>query len=154
MVCTISCAIFAVFLIGMIYMSVAIDKCTLSSNFIKTLTPEQQLKYQSRLTERKYIYYGGFLLGFILSILLLNAMSEYLIDRTSILCIIGSTMFLTSYFFYILYPKQQLMIVELQDENQRKEWAKLYKKMQFHYHTGLVLGIIAVLGFANTYCYL
>ena len=152
MVCTISCAIFAVFLIGMIYMSLAIDKCALSSNFMKTLTPDQQKSYEKRLTERKYIYYGGFILGFILSICLLNTMSSYALDKTSVLCMVGSTMFLTSYFFYILFPKKPLMIIELNDEGQRKEWAKLYKKMQFHYHTGLVLGIISVLGFANIYC--
>lgn len=153
MVCTTSCAIFAVLLIGMIYMSVSIDKCTLSSDFMKTLSPEEQQKYEKRLTERKYIYYGGFILGFILSIFLLNAMPSYSYGQTSILCVIGSTMFLTSYFFYILYPKQPLMIIELEKEEQRKEWAKMYKKMQYHYHTGLVIGIVAVIGFSSSYCY-
>jgi hypothetical protein len=44
------------------------------------------------------------------------------------------------------------MILELDDKNQREEWIKVYKKMQRTYHMGLLLGLVAVVGFTNALC--
>jgi hypothetical protein len=35
------------------------------------------------------------------------------------------------------------MVVYLDNRMQRLEWQKIYKKMQFNYHVGLLLGVIA-----------
>lgn len=67
------------------------------------------------------------------------------ITKFQMLCLTGSITFLTVYFYYILSPKQDLMVVYLNDRSQRYEWQKIYKKMQFNYHVGLLLGIIAAL---------
>ena len=57
---------------------------------------------------------------------------------------------LTSYFYYILSPKQDLMVLYLDNRRQREEWAKVYKTMQFNYHIGLLLGILAAIMFAKS----
>jgi uncharacterized membrane protein len=153
MVCSISCSIAAIFLIGMIYMSFSIDKCSLSDRFMDTLSPDQKHKYKRIVNERRMIYLCGYLVGFALSVMYISSMSES--DRqnsTSLLCIVAAITFLTSYFFYILFPKSPLMILELDDKNQRKEWIRIYKKMQIHYHIGIVLGLIAVLFFTKGVC--
>ena len=153
MVCTLSCSIAAVFLIGMMYMTFSIDKCSLSARFMETLSIEQRQKYNKIVKERRLIYLGGYLFGFILSGFYLSGMSDgERRNSTTLLCTVGAITFLTSYFFYILFPKSNLMILELDDKIQRKEWVRIYKKMQFHYHIGLVLGIIAVLFFAKGMC--
>jgi uncharacterized membrane protein YkgB len=43
----------------------------------------------------------------------------------------------------MLSPKTDYMILHLNEENQRKEWLKINKTMQFKYHIGLLLGIVA-----------
>jgi heterodisulfide reductase subunit A-like polyferredoxin len=47
----------------------------------------------------------------------------------------------------MLSPKQDLMVVYLDNRMQRMEWQKIYKKMQFNYHVGLLLGVIAAILF-------
>ena len=150
MTCTVSCSIAAIFLIGMLYMSYAIDKCSLNDQFMKTLSSSQQDKYKSIMKERRSIYFGGYLFGFTLSMILVYMMP--IDNKASLLCLVASTTFISSYFFYIMYPKQPLMILDLDEKIQRKEWVKIYKKMQYHYHMGLVLGIIAVMFFTHSMC--
>jgi len=136
-------------------MSFAVDKSSVCDQFMDTLSPSQQEKYKKIICERRNIYIGGYLLGLVLSgCYLLMFGSRYSRDSGNygILCIVAAISFFTSYFFYILYPKSDLMILELNQENQRREWVNIYKKMQYHYHLGIVLGLIAVVFFANGMC--
>lgn len=150
MTCTLSCSIAFIFLIGMLYMSYAVDKCSLQDEFMKTLSLSQQDKYKSIIKERRSIYFSGYFFGFILSMILIYFFP--IDNKTSLLCVVASTTFISSYFFYIMHPKQPLMILDLDEKTQRKEWLKIYKKMQFHYHLGLVLGILAVMSFTHSIC--
>lgn len=153
MVCTLSCGISAIFLIGMMYMTFSIDKCAISARFMETLSDEQKRRYNKIVKERRMIYLGGYIFGFFLSALYISGMPDTERNNsTTLLCTVGAITFLTSYFFYILFPKSNLMILELDEKQQRKEWIRIYKKMQYHYHIGLVLGIIAVLFFAKGMC--
>ena len=152
MVCTTSCSIAAIFLIGMIYQSFSVDKSDMYSRFMATLSVSEKEKYERIVSERRKIYLSGYVIGLILSFLYIQMFSSKEKGGYSLLCIVAAITFLTSYFFYILYPKRQLMIVKLSKENQRREWVNIYKKMQYHYHTGIVLGIIAVVFLAKGLC--
>jgi len=44
------------------------------------------------------------------------------------------------------------MVTHLDKEEQRLAWQKIYKTMQFNYHIGLVLGIIASGFFGASVC--
>ncbi len=140
------CGIAIIFLVGMIYMSFAIDKCEITKNFVSTLSDSQAQKYKSIISERRNIYLSGYLFGLALSAVIIVSMSHS-ITKFQMLCLTGSITFLTVYFYYILSPKQDLMVVYLNDRNQRMLWERIYKKYQFTYHTGLLLGIIAALLF-------
>ena len=150
MPCNISCSIAAVFLIGMLYMSYAVDKCSVHNRFMETLSSSQKEKYKGIIEERRSIYFKGYIVGFIISMLFVYATPSF--DKASLLCLVASTTFFTSYFFYIIHPKQPLMILDLDEKTQRKEWIKIYTKMQYHYHFGLVLGILAVMAFTYSMC--
>jgi hypothetical protein len=141
-ICPKYCAIAIVFFIGMIYMSFAIDKCVLTRKFEKSLTESQLERYKLIVSERRNIYLSGYLLGLSLSAIVIIGMINTL-NKIQMVCITGSITFLTSYFYYILSPKQDLMVLYLDNRHQRYEWQKIYKKMQFNYHVGLLLGIIA-----------
>lgn len=140
------CGLAIVFLVGMIYMTFAIDKCVITRNFVETLSESQAERYRSIINERRNIYLSGYLFGLAISAIIIISMMKT-ITKFQMLCLTGSITFLTVYFYYILSPKQDLMVVYLNDRNQRLQWERIYKKYQFNYHVGLLLGIISALMF-------
>jgi len=141
-ICPKYCTIAIVFFIGMIYMSFAIDKCVLTRNFTKSLSDTQLERYKHIISERRNIYLSGYMLGLSLSAIVIVGLMDTL-NKVQMVCLTGSITFLTAYFYYILSPKQDLMVLYLDNRSQRYEWQKIYKKMQFNYHIGLLLGIIS-----------
>ena len=160
MVCYGSCMFASVFLIANVYTMMSCSNDNNKLEFKNTLTKEQQVLYEKIIGERKNIYYGGFILGIILSVFAVYFGEKYLffIDKkTKIsnipkICMIASITFVTNYLFYILYPKTDYMLLHLNDKTQIQGWLAIYKKMQFKFHLGFVLGIIAVIIFAYSYC--
>ena len=158
MVCYGSCMFASVFLIANVY---TIFSCTNDNNkqqFKNTLTQEQQVLYEKIITERKNIYYGGFVLGIILSFIALYFGNKILFSSNNKsasipkICMIASITFVTNYLFYILYPKTDYMLLHLNDKTQIQGWLAIYKKMQFKFHLGFILGIIAVTIYAYGFC--
>jgi hypothetical protein len=109
---------------------------------MKSLSEPQLEKYKLIIAERRNIYLSGYLLGLSLSAIVIVGLMDSL-NKVKMVCLTGSITFLTSYFYYILSPKQDLMVLYLDNRYQRYEWQKIYKKMQFNYHIGLLLGIIS-----------
>ena len=145
--CTISCSISAVFLIGMIYMNYAITKSEIILQYKSQLPEKFQKIYEQITNERTTIYYQGYVLGFILSLFIIfgNVYSDHkLLSTTSMVCLVLAISFITNYFYYILSPKKKWMLNYIETPDQTKLWLQMYRGMQVYYHTGLVLGIIAV----------
>lgn len=145
-ICPKYCTIAIVFFIGMIYMSFAVDKCAITRRFMENLNEIQEERYRSIISERRNIYLSGYILGLAMSAIVIVGMMNC-INKFQMLCLTGSITFLTAYFYYMLSPKQDLMVVYLDNRMQRMEWQKIYKKMQFNYHVGLLLGVIAAILF-------
>ena len=151
MLCHISCIIAVVFTISMFYMMYAspYKKNTLMG----LLTDQQKIRYLNIINERRQISKQGYCLGLILSVILLLFYKLFLNKRLTsgfILCTVAATAFLTQYFYYILSRKSDWMVLHLYTKDQRREWLKIYRKMQFNYHVGFVLGIIGITFGANT----
>ena len=158
MVCYGSCMFASVFLIANVY---TILSCTNDNNkqqFKNTLTNEQQTTYEKIINERRNIYYGGFILGIILSLLALYFGNRFMFSSNSKsakipkICMVASITFATNYLFYILYPKSDYMLLHLNDKTQIQGWLAIYKKMQFKFHLGFVLGIIAITIYTYGFC--
>ena len=141
-ICPKYCTVGIVFLIGMIYMAFAVDKSYVSLKFVNSLRDSQAERYKNIISERRHIYLSGYLFGLALSAIIIVGMTDKL-HKFQMVCLTASVTFITVYFYYILSPKQDLMVVYLDNRYQRNEWQKIYKKMQFNYHVGWVLGIIA-----------
>lgn len=153
--CHLGCGISLVFIIGMIYMSFAIDKHSISSEFKQTLNQEQQQKYSEITRERLNIYYTGYILGFMMSlgIIMFNIfIKKQAMTKIEMACLTGGVTFLTTYFYYILSNKSEYMIMNLHNDRQKEAWLNIYKTMQFNYHAGLVLGIIGVMIMSISFC--
>lgn len=134
-------------------MTLNIEKDLIKSEFKKSLNSNLLEKYLKIIAERKKIYFDGYIIGFLLSIIFLiwNYLNKNKMDKITMLCLIGSVSFFTNYFYYILKKKSDYMIMHL-DNKQISLWLKIYKHMQYHYHFGLLLGLIAIIFFANAFC--
>jgi NADH:ubiquinone oxidoreductase subunit 3 (subunit A) len=133
----------------MIYMNNATTKSQTIQTYEAQLPKDLQEIYRKIQRERLHIYYYGYSLGFILSLIIIiynyqNNSSKSKITTTHMVCIVISTSFLTNYFYYMLSPKTSWMLDHIKTPEQTKAWLEMYKSMQKYYHTGLVLGIIAV----------
>lgn len=147
MVCSISCSISAIFLIGMIYFYNATGKSEIVNNYKAKMSKENQETYDKIVNERKNISYQGYALGFILSLLIIFynlSFKSRKLNTLPIVCIVIATSVLTNYFYYVLSPKSDSMLNYIKDNKDAKEWYAMYKEMQYNYHLGLALGIIAV----------
>lgn len=146
MVCTISCMISTVFIIGMMYFYNSTTNNPIMKNYKNTLSASAKIKYDEISKERSKISLQGYILGFFLSsiIIILYSLKKIKLSHTSLVCITVSITFIVNYFYYILHPKQDWLLSYLKSEKEIKAWRLMYKEMQFNYHFGLLLGIIAV----------
>lgn len=148
MPCTLSCSLATVFIICMIYFTNATHQSEISQKYQAQLPPNLQTLYKKIATERLNIYYFGYILGFILTLIIIiyniNSNPKQKMTPFTITCLTIAVSFSTSYFYYILSPKSAWMLDNIKDPQQTKAWLQMYRHMQLYYHIGLVLGIIAV----------
>lgn len=154
MACRITCAISVVFIIGMIYMTNAMSNNDTMQQYEKQLPEKLQKIYKQIVTERRQIYYTGYVLGFILAVLFIlynNLILNKSLSTMSMVCVSTASAFLVNYFYYILTPKTTHMLEHTDTPEQTKAWLKMYRTMQYHYHMGLFIGLIAVGVFAYAF---
>jgi len=147
MVCSISCSIATVFIIGKIYFYNATTNSKVVKHYREKLPTHLKILYDKLSNERLIISTYGYLLGFILSLFIIYyniSLKREKLNNTSLVCIVVTTCFLTNYFYYSLAPKSDWMLNHITNGEQSKLWLEMYKKMSLYYHSGLVLGIIAV----------
>jgi len=154
MPCQISCGISAIFLIGMVYMSYATYQSNIMVKYQDQLPENLQKTYKNIVDERMRIYYFGYILGFIISLLVIFYNTQIRKNRFtagSLVCIVIAISFLTNYFYYILSPKSDWMLNHIKTPEQNQAWLAMYRGMQVYYHSGLVLGLASVGLFAYAF---
>ena len=155
MYCGTTCFIALIFLIANIFTIISCVNDDYKQNFKNTLSSEQQITYENIILERRNIYYMGYVVGLVLSlvgILISKNVLKIRLNNLSLVCLVGAITFVTNYLFYILYPKSDFMLLHLSDKTQIRGWLEIYKKMQFKFHLGFVFGIIAVMIFSYSFC--
>jgi hypothetical protein len=164
MVCAISCAIAFILIVANIYCCVFSHRSGgVIQEFVAKLSPDNQRRYAVITRERQGIYFMGLFLGFILSMILLVCCRKYFLGsgggggggrggNAGALCMVAAVTFSVNYFYYILSPKSDWMVLHLKSGEETQAWLKVYRTMQYNYHIGLVLGIVAVVAFGNALC--
>ena len=142
MICKKCCGIFIVIIIAMIYFTI-MTPTEKHKTLHRLLTMHQKEAYKKIVHERRSIYYQGYLLGFILSMLIIYNSPK--MKQNSMICLVGVVSFTVNYFYYILSPKSDWIILHLYSAQQRLAWLDVYKSMQFNYHMGFLLGIIGMM---------
>ena len=148
MPCTISSILAFIAIVSMIYFTNATQSNQTVQKYQSQLPPKLRSLYQSITDERLRIYYMGYILGFILSIIIIiynkQIHPKQKFSIISITVIVIATSFVTNYFYYILSPKSAWMLDNITTPDQTKAWLKMYRSMQVYYHSGLVLGIVGI----------
>jgi len=153
MVCSTSCIISAVFIIGMIYFYNATSKSAVVQQYRAQLPLPQKEIYDKIATERLNISLKGYGLGFLLSLFILyyNYQKKGGLRPSATVCLVLATSFLTNYFYYTLSPKTDWMLNHVEGKAQTQAWLQMYKSMQYYYHAGLALGILGIGIFAYAF---
>ncbi len=154
MACSISCMISAVFVIGMIYFYHMTDKSAIVKHYKEMLSPELQKRYEKISQERRAISYYGYGLGLIFSLCLIFyylQIKKVKMSASALVCMATATTFLTNYFYYMLSPKTDWMLNHMNKQEEVNAWLQMYKGMQYNYHMGMALGIVAVGIFASAF---
>jgi hypothetical protein len=147
MPCYISCALATIFVISSIFMSNATQTNKTIQHYQSQLPSNLQNLYAKITEERKRIYYYGYALGLVLSAIVIyynNNTSRIKMTNTTMVCATITISFLTNYFYYMLSPKTTYMLQHINSPEQTKAWLTMYRAMQYYWHAGLVLGIVAV----------
>ena len=155
MVCKISCSISIAFLIGMIYMTNAMSNNHIIQNYKNQIPDHLKSLYHDIAEERRCIYYTGYGLGVLAASLFILFNIKVLnksFSTMSMVCMTTTIAFIVNYFYYILSPKKAYMLDHLETPEQTRAWLKMYKMMQFQYHMGLVVGMIAVAMLSYAWC--
>ena len=152
MVCSITCTISAIFIIGMIYFYNASYRSKAGDIYKNQLNQQQQQAYDRIIKERLGISIKGYILGFILSlfVILLNYKKKSMKPSATV-CLVLAISFITNYFYYILSPKSDWMLKHVESKEQTQAWLTMYRSCSYNYHAGLLLGIVGMGVFAYAF---
>ena len=128
------------------------DKKKIIKKYLNLLSNEQKERYYKISKERRDIYLKGFLLGIVLSLVVLFKFKKLFNNKAKLLCIVVSISSFVNYFYYIIHPKSDYMIIHLENKNKRIAWLNIYKHMQKYYHTSLILGLLFTITFFHSLC--
>jgi hypothetical protein len=150
--CATSCGIAATLLAGMAYCTYMGNRSELVQNYMRSLTPDQQQTYAKITEERRGIYLRGFGWGLLLSALVLGIHHQYAgMSRAALLCTVAAITLATNYFYYVLSPKSDWMVLHFKQKQDGANWLRVYRGMQVNYHVGLVLGIAGTILLGNAF---
>ena len=155
MPCKISCAISAVFIIAMIFMMSATSQNNIIQKYENQLSDELKITYKNIVNDRLQNYYIGYTLGFFLALIILfynYRFRKIPASSLSVVCTVVALSFLINYFYYILSPKKEWMLNHIKTPEETKAWLEMYRGMQYYYHGGLAIGLLAVGIFAFAFC--
>ena len=147
MACYVSCVLATIFIIASIFMTNMTQKNKTIQTYQSQLPSNLQNIYKKITDERQRIYYCGYALGLILSIIIIVYKNQKRIPMTNatMVCTVITVSFITNYFYYSLSPKSTYMLDHINSPEQTKAWLTMYKAMQYYWHAGLVLGIVATM---------
>jgi hypothetical protein len=130
------------------------DKNAIVKQYKEFLSPQLQKLYGKISQERRSISYYGYGLGLLLSLCLIYyyiKVKKVKMSASALVCMAASTTFRVHYFYYMLSPKSDWMLNHMKKQEEVNAWLQMYKSMQYNYHMGMALGIIAVAIFASAF---
>jgi hypothetical protein len=156
MVCGITCFFALAIIASMFAMTLLTKNNPHVLNYKKSLSPELQVIYDKIVDERANISMTGYAIGLFVSIVFIF-FSSYTrkLPISGMVCVAVLISFIIHHLYYMLSPKSKYMVSYLQTKEEKENWLKVNRSMQFNYHVSFLLGItgVGVLAYAfRGYC--
>lgn len=151
-ICNNWCLLSSVLITGSIFVCCFPHRQKIMKDFMNTLDENQKKEYLKIIEMRKNIYLRSLLSSVVVSIVLcLVGLKEKTFSINNF-CVFLALVFSFKNLFYLLSKKSSYIVSKLNNEKQRNAWLEIYKNMQFHYHLGIMVGLVGVLIISITYC--
>lgn len=149
--CTITCFIATVIVVAMVIMMFMVKNDPFVQTYGNQFPDELKTAYKQIADERMKIYSTGYMIGLVAAALIIVFNVSVLKKKmpvSAMVCLAVVISTVINYFYYTLTPKSAHMVDLLRTEQQKRDWLKMYKSMQYYYHMSFVLGAVAVGVFA------
>lgn len=151
-VCSNWCLISSILITGSIFVCCFPHRKKIMTDFMDLLDENQKKEYTKIIEMRKNIYLRSLISSFAIStIFSLVGLKEKTFSINNF-CVFIALVFSFTNLFYLLSKKSSYIVSKLNNEKQRNAWLEIYKNMQYHYHLGIMVGLIGVLIISITYC--
>ena len=123
-----------------------------NSIYKQNLPPESIDIYEKIVNERATLYLEGLLLGFIFVFFINYFYSSNFNNNFHKITFFILVILLTGVVFYTLMPKSNYMLNYVSSNSESKAWLEMYKTMKYRYNIGFILGSLASIPLANSFC--
>jgi hypothetical protein len=147
MPCGITCFLAAVVVVGMVIFTFLSSQDPVIQGFADELSPELKPIYENIVKERLTIFFTGYLIGFVVSILFIIFSVNVLKVKFRVswlICSIVAISFIVNYLYYTLSPKSDYLVNHLKNDHDRVLWTKMYRHMQYYFHLSFLIGLVGV----------
>jgi len=111
---------------------------------------ELDQKYENIIIERRNHYIIGIILGIAISYYVSTNMN--ILNQFTRLSLFLTITLGTALIFYMLMPKTDYVLNYLKTAEENKKWLEVYKSMKNRYFIGFLLGLLATISLARTFC--
>jgi uncharacterized protein YacL len=118
----------------------------------KMVNEEAAVAYQKIAEERMKLYIQGLIIGLSLAMVFKYKFADGITNsfhRNALFILIT---LMTTKMYYMLMPKSDYMLNYVQNNEQSKEWLRIYNLMKSRYHTGFLVGAIATIPLSMSLC--
>jgi hypothetical protein len=120
--------------------------------FKSILSSQSVKKYNKIIKERSTLYIFGLIIGVILVFIINHKFKYNLTNKFHKLTTYTVIIFITAIIFYTFSPKSDYMLNNINNNKESKALLDIYKNMKHKYITGIILGGISSIPFANSFC--
>jgi hypothetical protein len=132
--------------VGFLFTSFLMMFLSKGSKFEKSLDKDKLKMYKKVVSERRNIWFLSTVIGVIASYVYHKNFS--ISDNSKFLaCSNTLVFFLVQYFVYTLHPKKNWVLNNLEKKEDVSNWLKMYRKMKYKWHIGIIMGLIGYVMF-------
>lgn len=113
-------------------------------------SPELDIRYNAIVSERRNHYIQGLLIGAVLSFFAFRRTAFN--NKFHKTAAFTAVTLLTGVLYYYVMPKSDYMLNHLKTAEENVAWLEVYKTMKSRYFIGFVLGALAAIPLAQSFC--
>ncbi len=136
-------------MLGATFLTMTVGNET-KQGLINTLSPELEDKYRNIVGERRFLYFQGLIIGILVVYFLQRKITFKNMYHRGVFTL--AVVMPISAIYYFFMPKSDYMVGHLKTVEQNHAWMQVYKTMKMKYTIGFILGSLASIPIAYSFC--